>query len=203
MGDPQETIRAVVTVWQADRDLCRDAAAGFMGKVGPKGALDRREVCANYRMLSPVVQHFGPFLSVHASSSLRPALRPATGHQHHCRGGSALLELLPSPWQNFTRMSDPQWIPTCRDSGKEIMAEACVIRNLVFVFARAARRGHRPREPQMRELMTAAGITVPDATPQRAAAEKSANDDHANEGRTPRSFSPKIPKSPRHGRSGG
>ena len=45
--------------------------------------------------------------------------------------------------------------------GDVIRVEAWILRRLVFLFARVARRGHRPREHNIRLLMEAAGIPVP------------------------------------------
>ena len=49
--------------------------------------------------------------------------------------------------------------------GHVIQTESWILRDLTFIFARTAKRGHRPREPQIRELMMAAEIPVPLASP--------------------------------------
>ena len=41
-----------------------------------------------------------------------------------------------------------------------VKAKARFLRKLVYLFARAARWGHRPREPEFRELMRAADLVV-------------------------------------------
>eukprot|EP00435_Cladocopium_sp_Y103_P068251 s243_g31.t1 len=46
-----------------------------------------------------------------------------------------------------------------------VRAEAWILRKLVFLFNRAAKRGHRPREAGIRELFKIAGIDVPDLSP--------------------------------------
>ena len=51
--------------------------------------------------------------------------------------------------------------------GAIIQTEAWILRSLVFIFSRAAKRGHRPREPQMIQLMIAAEVPVPDPSPPR------------------------------------
>lgn len=43
--------------------------------------------------------------------------------------------------------------------------EAWILRKLVYQFNRVAKRGHRPREAGIRELMVIAGIDVPDISP--------------------------------------
>ncbi len=55
--------------------------------------------------------------------------------------------------------------PNCFTSGARVRGEAHVIKKLVFIFARAVKRGHRPREAGIRELMQVAGIEVPDLSP--------------------------------------
>lgn len=50
-------------------------------------------------------------------------------------------------------------------SGRMVKAEAWILRKLVFLFNRTAKRGHRPREAGIRELMRIAGIDVPDVSP--------------------------------------
>ena len=51
------------------------------------------------------------------------------------------------------------------DLGRVVRAEAWILRKLVYLFNRAAKRGHRPREAGIRELMQVAGIDVPDLSP--------------------------------------
>lgn len=53
----------------------------------------------------------------------------------------------------------------CFTSGAKVRGEAHIIKKLVFIFARAVKRGHRPREAGIRELMQIAGIEVPDLSP--------------------------------------
>lgn len=49
--------------------------------------------------------------------------------------------------------------------GHVIQTESWILRALTFIFARSAKRGHRPREPQIRDLMVAADIPVPVSSP--------------------------------------
>ena len=51
------------------------------------------------------------------------------------------------------------------DLGRMVRAEAWILRKMVFLFNRAAKRGHRPREAGIRELMQVAGIDIPDLSP--------------------------------------
>jgi hypothetical protein len=51
--------------------------------------------------------------------------------------------------------------------GDVIKVEAWLLRDLAYIFARAARRGHRPREDEMLELMRAADIPIPEYVPPR------------------------------------
>lgn len=46
-----------------------------------------------------------------------------------------------------------------------IRIEAWIVRRLVYKFARIAKRGHRPRERNIRHLMEIAGIPVPERVP--------------------------------------
>ena len=46
--------------------------------------------------------------------------------------------------------------------GDHVNAESWVLRNHVYLFSRATKRGHRPREQEFQQLMIAAGIPVPD-----------------------------------------
>lgn len=48
--------------------------------------------------------------------------------------------------------------------GKVVRVEAWILRRLVYVFTRVARRGHRPREFSIRSLMEVANIPVPERT---------------------------------------
>lgn len=48
--------------------------------------------------------------------------------------------------------------------GKVVRVEAWILRRLVYVFTRVARRGHRPREFCIRSLMEVANIPVPERT---------------------------------------
>lgn len=49
-----------------------------------------------------------------------------------------------------------------RFQGHVVKLESWILKRLVFIFARAARRGHRPRQAGLRELMTIAGIPIPE-----------------------------------------
>ena len=51
---------------------------------------------------------------------------------------------------------------TWSNLGDAIKVEAWLLRDLVYVFSRAAKRGHRPREDEMLTLMRAAEIPIPD-----------------------------------------
>lgn len=48
------------------------------------------------------------------------------------------------------------------------MAESWILRNMVYTFSRATKRGHRPREPEFLKLMEAAGLPIPDPSPHRS-----------------------------------
>ena len=45
--------------------------------------------------------------------------------------------------------------------------EAWILRRLVYIFARISKRGHRPREYNLRLLMEASGIPIPEARTSR------------------------------------
>lgn len=49
--------------------------------------------------------------------------------------------------------------------GRVVRAEAWILRKLVYLFNRTAKRGHRPREEGIRKLMEVAGIDIPDISP--------------------------------------
>lgn len=64
--------------------------------------------------------------------------------------------------------------PTSQSAlGDQCKCEAWVLRDLIYAFARAARKGHRPREPEMIALMEAAGIPVPETPSRRSSASSS------------------------------
>jgi|Cyp1metagenome_2_1107374.scaffolds.fasta_scaffold00077_9 hypothetical protein len=52
-------------------------------------------------------------------------------------------------------------------SGETVKIEAWIIKRLVYIFARLAKRGHRPRQESLRELMEIAGLPVPERSPHR------------------------------------
>ena len=41
--------------------------------------------------------------------------------------------------------------------------EAWILRDLIYIFSRAVKRGHKPREPELLELMRAADLPIPSA----------------------------------------
>ena len=47
------------------------------------------------------------------------------------------------------------------NQGKVVRVEAWIVRRLVYAFSRLAKRGHRPREANIRSLMERASIPVP------------------------------------------
>ena len=50
----------------------------------------------------------------------------------------------------------------CFSLGHEVKSEAWIIRTMIYVFSRAVKRGHRPREPELVSLMANAGIPIPE-----------------------------------------
>ena len=48
---------------------------------------------------------------------------------------------------------------SCR--GHEVRAEAWLLRRLITIFAKMAKRPHAPRDPGVRDLFRASGIPVP------------------------------------------
>ena len=50
-------------------------------------------------------------------------------------------------------------------SGQEVRIEAWIVRSLVYVASRAIKRGHRPKEPELRDLMSAVDIPIPTPSP--------------------------------------
>ena len=52
--------------------------------------------------------------------------------------------------------------------GDAIKMEAWLLRDMVYFFSRAAKRGHRPREPEMQVLMRAADIPIPEYVSRRS-----------------------------------
>ena len=56
-------IGCVITQWKEDQQLVLSSAGGVMCKVGKAQDLDRKEVCQNYAVLQPVVQHLGLWVS--------------------------------------------------------------------------------------------------------------------------------------------
>ena len=59
----KKTSGCVITQWKENQQLLLSSAGGVMCKVGKAKGLDRREVCQNYAVLEPVVQHLGLWVS--------------------------------------------------------------------------------------------------------------------------------------------
>ena len=51
--------------------------------------------------------------------------------------------------------------------GDVVRVEAWIIRDLVYCFSRVIKRGHRPREEELVQLMESCGIPVPEPSPGR------------------------------------
>lgn len=54
-----DAIAAVVEQWKKNEALVKQAAAGVMAVVGKNQEITRKEVCANYKVLLPLVEHLG------------------------------------------------------------------------------------------------------------------------------------------------
>ena len=67
----------------------------------------------------------------------------------------------PEQWKSWWIIYADMWSTL----GNVIQTESWILRDLTFIFARSAKRGHRRREPQLRDLMVAADIPVPMASP--------------------------------------
>ena len=52
-------------------------------------------------------------------------------------------------------------LPTSLSSGETIRLQAWVIRRLISIFSRHAKRGHFPRERGVQKIYQAAGIALP------------------------------------------
>lgn len=56
---PADSIAALVGQWKSNDKLVKQASTGVMAVVGKRSELSRKEVCANYEILIPVVEHLG------------------------------------------------------------------------------------------------------------------------------------------------
>ena len=73
MGEVEEgeAALAVVAEWRACPSLVHDAAGGIMCKIGKQSELTRPEVCANVKVLLPMVKHYGFLASFCKASTCR------------------------------------------------------------------------------------------------------------------------------------
>ena len=116
-------------------------------------------------MISPDVPHEFSHVTPRTSPRTSPFRRGS------CDVVPKLLAWKPLPTrqgsgQNITKLPVAQ--PSPPGPGELIKTEAWLVRSLVYCFSRAASRGHRPREREIRELMELADIPVPDAPQSRA-----------------------------------
>ena len=49
-------------------------------------------------------------------------------------------------------------------TGPELQAQAWIVRNMVTIFAKVAKRPHTPRDAGIRRLFNASGIPIPQST---------------------------------------
>ena len=59
MADSAEAIAAVLGEWKENQTLCKLAVAKTMAVVDEKNTITRQEVCANAKVLEPIVKHLG------------------------------------------------------------------------------------------------------------------------------------------------
>lgn len=57
---PADAIASVVGDWKKDEFLMKQASTGIMATCGPKEeGVTREDVCANYKVLMPIVKYLG------------------------------------------------------------------------------------------------------------------------------------------------
>lgn len=166
----EDAVREVVKEWKGMPDLVDFSAKGYMCKVGKKETIDRAEVNANAEVLGPPVKHLGllPGKGWHCWNGFRYST--IRGRPHSSL--RAFPSSLPAPGQEASPQPQPQTSDDCciaiasgkrcASPGVAIRSEAHILKKLVGLFARVAKRGHRPREAGIRELMVVSGIDVPD-----------------------------------------
>ena len=114
VGEPEQlapglndtAVANIVKAWKQQEDLVAFAARGYMCQIGKATDIDRKEVNANWKVLSPVVQHLG-CLAHNRIHPPRPR-RYSTRNRGPARGVRALLASLPSPWEEASPLSSAQ-----------------------------------------------------------------------------------------------
>ncbi|CAL1158689.1 unnamed protein product, partial [Cladocopium goreaui] len=106
---------------------------GTGGTEKQKKKLNRLEGAHNAHILAPVIRHLG--------------LRPSLGN---------IMEAV-EMFLHYAR-SRGRALP----SRHVIKVESWILKRLIFLFARLAKRGHRPREEALRSLMGAANLPIPE-----------------------------------------
>ncbi|CAE7576074.1 unnamed protein product [Symbiodinium sp. CCMP2456] len=144
--------------WLKNAVLANRGAAGHLA-LTPNDFLNRNDVINNSVIISTVIAYHGlrPSIDVLTDEvdaffrSARPRGKPeiSSNTAYYCACKLPALHCM-------------QFLAVCGSLGDVCRTQAWVLKRLVSIFARAARRGHYPRERAFRDIYRTAGIPLPD-----------------------------------------